>query len=695
MATVAPARAWGWAYRVSLRSLLTDGAHLLALSSFAIAQPVFDLLSRNAEFFAVRASTSREIVVFALAVVLVPPAFLVLLEALAGIAGEGPRRLVHLLVVGGLVSLIALRALKKSFESSTGPLLLGALVAGALAILLYRLLPPVRSLVSVLALAPAVLVAMFLFFSPVEKLVLPEDARVALASAKADPDVVLVLFDEFPISSLMDAGGKIDAARYPNFAALARESTWFRNTTGMHEGTNAAVPAVLDGRYPKKRKLPIFADHPNNIFTLLGRDYRLNVFETETHLCPAELCRNPLEGDSFAGRMHSLFEDAGIVYLHMVVPVAYEQRLPSIQTSWGHFRAEARKRSRVSTFRRFVRSVSDSRRPTLHFVHSLLPHGTWTLMPSCKSYLTPPYSPGLKRRGSLWGPSRWLAAQAFQRHLLQVSCVDKLIGELLARLRRTGIYDSALVIVTADHGVSIKAGEFRRAVIPRRPTNLQDIALVPLFVKRPGSHESTIVDTHVQTIDIVPTIADVLGIRIPWPVDGRSVFGPGHSNRVDFFTSRGTVRADAGELARRRGATLSRQVTLFGSGRNGPGLYGLGPHPQLLGRRVGTRVTSASARVSIDGDIAELLGSLPSASNRIPGQIMGSISGPGASAGRPLAVAVNGRIAAVSRTYRSPGSVTRFSAAAPESSFHPGRNKVEVFWNTRGARGLVLERLGS
>jgi hypothetical protein len=683
------------AHRVSLRSLLTDGAHLLALSSFAIAQPVFDLLSRNAEFFAVRASTGTEIVVFALAVVLMPPAFLVLLEALVGIAGEGPRRIVHVLFVGGLVSLIALRALKKSFEPSTGPLLLGALLSGALAILLYHRLPPVRSLVGVLALAPAVFVALFLFFSPVEKLVLPEDARAALASAQADPDVVLVLFDELPISSLMDAGGKIDAVRYPNFGALARDSTWFRNTTGMHEGTNAAVPAVFDGRYPKKGKLPIFADHPNNIFTLLGRDYRLNVFETETHLCPAELCRNPLEGNSFTGRMQSLFEDAGIVYLHMVVPVAYEQRLPSIQTSWGHFRSEARKRTRVSTFRRFVSSVSASRRPTLHLVHSLLPHGTWTLMPSCKQYLTHRYSPGLERRGSLWGPNRWLVAQAYQRHLLQVSCVDKLLGELLARLRRTGIYDRALVIVAADHGVSIKAREFRRAVIPRRPTNLQDIAFVPLFVKRPGSRQPAVVDTHVQTVDIVPTIADVLGIRIPWHVDGRSVFGPGHSKRVDFFTDRGPVRGDVDELARRRDVTLRRQVTLFGSGLTRPGVYGLGPDPGLLGRRLRTlRVTSASARVTIDEDIAELLGSLRLASNRIPGQIMGSISGSGARAGRPLAVAVNGRIAATSRTYPA-GSVARFTAAAPESSFRAGRNDVRVFWITRGARGFVLERLQS
>jgi hypothetical protein len=678
-----------------LRQLLVDGAHLAALSALAIAQPVFDLLSENAEFFAVRGSTSTEIVVFALAVLLVPPAGLLLLEALAGLAGEQARRILHLLFVGGLVSFIALRALKQAAEPSTAPLLLGALAAGAAAILLYWRLRPVRSLVSVLGFAPVLFLALFLFFSPVEKLVFPEDAKASLANVQAQPDVVLILFDEFPISSLMDARGQIDTVRYPNFGALARDSTWFRNTTGMHQGTNAAVPAVLDARLPKRGRFPTFADHPNNLFTLLGRTYRLNVFETETHLCPSELCGNPLGEESFTGRMHTLFEDAGIVYLHMVVPVAYEQRLPSIQTSWHHFRGAARQGTRVEAFQKFVNSISASRRrPTLHFLHSLLPHGTWTLMPSCRQYVTPRYSPGLEGRGRRWGPNPWLVTQAYQRHLLQVSCVDRLLGILVERLRQTGVYDRALVIVTADHGVSIKAGEGRRQVDPRRPTNLQDMAFVPLFVKRPGEHETGIVETHMRTVDIVPTIADVLGVRIPWRVDGRSVFGKGHSDRVDFMTDLGWAHSSSRRLARRRDATLRRQVRLFGSGRSGPGVFGVGPNAELIGRRVGSlRVRAAAARVSLDDAVAELVRSLPAGSNRTPAQLLGSIEGPGAAANRPLAIAVNGRIAAVSRTYAR-GSSVRFTAFTPESAFHPGRNRVEIFWAVGARNEVALERLG-
>ncbi len=53
--------------RVRLREPAVRGAQLLAVSGFALAQPLFDILGKNAEFFAVRGSTPGDIVLFALA----------------------------------------------------------------------------------------------------------------------------------------------------------------------------------------------------------------------------------------------------------------------------------------------------------------------------------------------------------------------------------------------------------------------------------------------------------------------------------------------------------------------------------------------------------------------------------------------------------------------------------------------------
>jgi hypothetical protein len=490
----------------------------------------------------------------------------------------------------------------------------------------------------------------------------------------------------------MTRTGAIDAARYPNFGDLASHSTWFRNATGEHEGTHAAVPAILDARLPKRDRQPTFADHPQNIFTLLGGRYRMNVWETQTHLCPTDLCRGKGElSDSFVDRMHSLFEDAGIVYLHMVVPTSEEKHLPDVGTSWGHYRRVADRGARFerSRFERFIDSIEKpGSRPSLDLAHILLPHGTWELLPSCHGYITPDYSPGLVVPGNRWGSNRLLVAQAYQRQLLQVACTDRLLGQFLKRLRETGAYDRSLVIVTADQGVSVEPGESRRSVDPAHPTNLADLAFVPLFVKRPDQTEGAVVDTHVRTLDIVPTIADVLGIDLPWGHDGRSLFGPGHSPEVDFLTDRGLAQATVRDLVEDRERTLRDKAELFGRG-----ILDLGPHAELRGRPVALiPSTRAADNASIDSNIRDRLTSLAEGSDVVPAQVMGSIRGPGAESGRPLALALNGKIVATSRTY-SEGSAVRFSAMAPESALHRGRNVVALFWIVQKGGRITLESL--
>jgi Sulfatase len=687
----------------SARGRLVDGAHLLALSGFALAQPLLDLLGDNAEFFAVRGSPARDIVVFALAVTFVPALVLFFVELLAGLVDERLRLGLHLLFVAAFVALIAARAVKKEVTLSTDRTILAVSLAAVLATLAYARFSAIRSVVSVLAVAPAVFLVLFLFFSPVDKLVLPAHAGVRLADVGGRSSVVMIVLDEFPPVSVLNADGRIDPVRYPNFAALARDSTWYRNMTTVDTATEYAVPAIMDGRYPKRSLLPIFADHPQNVFTLLGRKYRLNVWESVTHLCPAKLCRSVTPSQSFAKRMSSLFSDTGVVYLHMLLPDEYEARLPSVTTSWGNFRGGssastagggASEAGRPAFFERFVASLHDSRRPTLNLVHVLLPHGHWIFLPSCHRYaVTTPVSPGLGLHAR-WTGDQWPVTQAYQRHLLQVQCTDRLIGDLVRRMRATGIYDRSLLIVTADHGVSIRPGQMRRTVDPKHPTNVGDIAFAPLFVKLPGQHGGSAVDRHVQTIDILPTIADVLGVRIPWHVDGRSLLEQGHPARIHLLTkSGGVVRVPASSLTGARRALLRRQLSVFGAGTTGDALYRIGPHDELIGKRVADlHVVDAPATAHLDGYTAGRLRSLPAHPRVVPTPIPGSLTGPGAARGEDMAVALNGQVAAVTRSFDNYGSID-FQALVPQSAFQAGRNKVEVFWVTAGAGGLTLERL--
>ncbi len=77
--------------------------------------------------------------------------------------------------------------------------------------------------------------------------------------------------------------------------------------------------------------------------------------------------------------------------------------------------------------------------------------------------------------------------QALQRLTLQLQYTDRLLGKAIARLRRLGLYDKALVIALADHGASHIPGHSHRLLgNPPDPINSGAIVHVPLFVKLPG-----------------------------------------------------------------------------------------------------------------------------------------------------------------------------------------------------------------
>jgi Sulfatase len=685
---VAGARVSRVASSESLRVALVRGAHLLAASGFALAQPLFDLLGKNPEFFAVRGSTPGDIVLFALVVTFAPALLLLAVERTVSALSPSAGSVLHHVFLGFLGAVFGIQALKRAGLSGTTSLIAGAVLIGAAVALAAWRLRAARSFLSLLAAAPVLFLALFLVDTPVEKLVFDSGgAQAAAIRTRTTTPVVFLLFDEFPVIDLQNAAGAINAARFPNFARLAASSTWFRNTTTLSASTTVAVPMVLTGQKPFKGALPTYHDHPNNLFTLLGSHYRLKATESQTRLCPHRLCKR--KAGSSGSRLSSLYSDVRVVYLHLLAPPALEDELPVIDESWGDFGSGPTAGkvapggggrlpkvdlntfylSRVRDFNRFVASFRPPGKgpPTLYFLHVLLPHAPWLYFPDGKvRAVAKTNAPG--RTGERWFDEQ-LAEQAWQRHLLQLGYTDRLLGEFLRRLHRTGLWDKALVIVTADHGIGFRGDDLRR-----RPTrrNLAELAFVPLFVKLPRERQGRVDDRHVLTLDILPTIADVLGIKIPWKTDGSSALAGGTgSSRVDVAG----VREPYGSALVQRRSSLARQLNILGGGSWGPRLSGTGRYRGLVGRPLGAlRIAgSVSASVTIDSVGSKLLSAFPKRPQLVPSPLTGPVSG--LHPGDPIAVALNGRIAAVSAVYRG----ARFSALVPESAFRPGRNRVRAF----------------
>ena len=618
--------------------LRVAGLHLAVLWSFAVAEPLFDLLGRNGEFFAARGSTSLDVVLFAVALVLVPPALLLGLEALT------PRRaraVVHLVLLAALVGLLVLQAIRT--DGAPGWLLVAiAAAVGLLAAVIYAAVPAARLVLTVLGPVPLLFVGLFLFHSDVTRLLGSTTPAATAAEAAPRAPAVLVVFDEFPLNSLLDTSGRIDAVRFPNFARLAAGSTWFARDTTIGEGTTHAVPAILTGLLPRAGQFPVYADHPQNLFTLLGGTTRLHVVDEETHLCPARLC--PSSQGSLGSQAKTLAEDTGVVYLHELLPPSLTGGIPSIANGWDDFLQDASGHHDPGRLPpSFRQSLRPQPRPTLWYVHILLPHSPWAYLPSGRRYSVRP-APGWGS-DEVWNDNQAAVDQYWQQHLLQTGYADTVLRRIVAHLRATGLYKRALLVVTADHGVSFRAGQKRR---PLSPANLQDIAYVPLFVKLPHQTRGRVALEPSRNTDILPTIAAALGVRIPWHVDGHSLLGPRPAERdVVLIKDHGTrFVIPQSRLETLREQALRRQVALFGSDEPVSALYAVGPDRRLLGRSFegGRRVT--------DLDPIDRSGALVQVSGR--------------ATGRSVVVIAHGRVTAVDPIVQG-----RFWALVPQASLGP------------------------
>jgi tetratricopeptide (TPR) repeat protein len=117
----------------------------------------------------------------------------------------------------------------------------------------------------------------------------------------------------------------------------------------------------------------------------------------------------------------------------------------------------------------------------------------------------------------------------------EIAAADQVVGGLLDALRRLSVYDRAVVIVLSDHGEGLgEHGEDEHGIL------LYRWALhVPLLLKLPGSARAgTSVTAPVETIDLLPTVAGLVGVAVPSGLRGRSLLEPpGDSRRIYAETS--------------------------------------------------------------------------------------------------------------------------------------------------------------
>lgn len=692
--------------RVELPALL----ELVALCGLAIAQPLLDVTGKSPDFFLFYGAGTAQILLLVGVFALVPPLALWGIGLASALAGRRVRAAVQVAMVGALLVALAVQVGKHLIPVRGLPLALLAVLAAAAATAAYVRWSVSGQVLRVASVGPLVFVLLFVFASPASAVVLPgarSGAGPGAARKAVHPPIVMLLLDEFPLVSLLGPDGSIDAQRFPNFARLASGSTWYRNATAVSGWTPYAVPAMLTGRYPTKDKAPHYSQYPDNLFTLLGGVYDLQVQESITELCPPRECGErpaPPRG----GLPVLLRESAGLLQ-QIVSPAetrkdptagfreatrqeaaSYEsgstsERAGPTATTGGpsatpeptpsdvKFRWDTLDDNQPARFTQFVAGLKPSPKPTLHFLHLLLPHTPWNYLPSGIRYDAPE---DLPIDGAGWG------TLARQRHLAQLEYTDRLLGETLRALKTSGLFDKALVIVTADHGLSFTPGAAGRGVDPVTQRAATEMLWVPLFVKAPGQRTGKIDDRNWEHVDLLPTIADYAGVEVPWRPDG-----------ID------ALRETRQRVDKQYHDDPSKPFVVAGPPRFAAITHGAAqpavpaaPLPELIGR------ATADLPVSGDGPTATVrnlaaFDDVNPGGGSLPALVLGTLpkSVPN---GTLLAIAVNGRIGAVVPVAPPDKRGRRFAGlVADESLFRPGANRLELYEVTDSGTALRPLRL--
>ncbi len=680
---------------------------IVGLSSLAFAQPIYDLLRRSPEFFAIRGLSAGDlallIVVLAIgpAVVLAAPALLARLLRPGWVAPSTA-------AIGGLSAVICLQALR-ALPLAAAVSLAG--LAGICAGWAWLRFPAARSFGMLLSAAALVVPAL---------LVLSPGVRASVATAdmgdlpKADDTgarapVILVVFDEWSLTSVLDRNGDIDRRRLPNLAALADRATWYPNATAAADVTALALPAMLTGANANASSIPTFDHHPVNLFTVLAPSHDLHAVEPITSLCPPDLNLFAAEEASAGERLGLLASDLWIVWLATTLPSPWADELPDATRTWSGFgrktleirdrpptgtafqRALVQLRStdRAAEFRDFVQAIeAPGRRPAFHFLHSMLPHLPWEYLPSGRRYNRPRSGVhGLVRE--TWSEHAWSALHHRKRYLLQVEFVDRLLGELVARLEATNMFDRSVIAITADHGIAFQPGESRRVVEPEHssPGQLLDLASVPLLVKAPYQEAAVTDERPISLVELPALVLDAAGgslERSGLPLPGESptaqpVIVGKHSGAVLVPAMRDDWRA----------SRMAKLAEILGEASDP---MAIGAVSDLHGRRLtdlDIRPGDATVGLVSPGAWNDMDPSGPV----IPAIVDGVFGEDTQVMDRAVAVAVEGVIGATVETHTTADGRHRFVALLPEGLFRDGLNRIDVLLVSGEPGDLTLEHV--
>lgn len=136
--------------------------------------------------------------------------------------------------------------------------------------------------------------------------------------------------------------------------------------------------------------------------------------------------------------------------------------------------------------------------------------------------------------GTRYTREEWRAVWA--KYLGLVKLLDDEVGRILTALKEEGMYESSLIVFTADHGEMLGSHS-----LWQKMCMYEESSRVPLIIKFPAGVNIATKDVHVPVslVDVLPTILEYNKLTVPANLDGQSllpmVLSKGNQGRQPVF----------------------------------------------------------------------------------------------------------------------------------------------------------------
>lgn len=151
--------------------------------------------------------------------------------------------------------------------------------------------------------------------------------------------------------------------------------------------------------------------------------------------------------------------------------------------------------------------------------------------------------------GSLGAADRRYIADLYDAEIAEL---DRVLGDLFTELRRRGLWDDLLVVVIGDHGQAHGEDGFWG----HGERLLEPVIRVPFVLKEPGQRTGRVVESPVETLDLVPTLVELLGIEESLNLRGRSLVPALRGEELEARAYRVVERRFYPKEPRRQGVAL-------------------------------------------------------------------------------------------------------------------------------------------